>query len=258
MNDTPPPSVLGALWRFRFISAAIVLLVALVSVAIGFQVQPQAQATTTIALVTPPADGVIAPGAARDSTLDRYTAQRAAFVTSDAVLKGVAKRLGQPDLTKLRKNIVAKASSTSNTIKITTQAGSSREAVRLATAVVAAYRLATKKDVARLTVSAVKSLDASADAVSVQARASRAYAASAANTLSQLAVRASEIRTSSALYGDGVEFVVAASEDAVSKRALSVRVLALGLILGFVIAATIAWTLADRGLGDELEEPELS
>ena len=257
MDERPPPSVLGALWRFRFMSFAIVVLVALVSVAIGFQVQPQAQATTTIALVTPPSDGVIAPGAARDSTLDRYTAQRAAYVTSDAVLKGVAKRLGRSDLTKLRKSIEAKPSSTANTVKITTQAKSSKEAVRMATAVVAAYRLATKRDVARLTRDAVKSLDDSADAVSVQATASRAYAAAAGNTLSQLAVRASEIRTSSALFGDGVEFVVAANEDAVSQRALSVRVLALGLILGFVIAATLAWTLADRGLGEELDEPEL-
>jgi succinoglycan biosynthesis transport protein ExoP len=258
MDERPPPSVLGALWRFRFISVAIVILVALVSVGIGFQVQPQAQATTTIALVTPPSEGVLAPGAARDSTLDRYTAQRAAFITSDAVLKGVAKRLGRPDLTKLRKNIEAKPSSSANTVKITTRAGSGPEAVKVAIAVVAAYRLATKRDVARLTRDAVKSLDESADEVTVQARASKAYAASAANTLSQLAVRASEIQTSSALFGDGVEFVVAAREDAVSTRALSVRVLALGLILGLVIAATLAWTLADRGLGEELDEPDLS
>src|SRR5207302_1845654 len=99
------------------------------------------------------------PGVQGDASLARYTAQRAAYVTSDAVLHSVAANLHRNDITQLRRDISATPSSSSNTIVIVAEAGTSREAVQLASATVAAYRSTTAQDVKRLTDAAIKSIN---------------------------------------------------------------------------------------------------
>src|SRR4051794_8540295 len=87
------PGVLAAMWDYRFMCAAIVVLVVAVSVSAGLLVQPRAQAKATILLSPPPQNSVLAPTIQGDASLARYTAQRAAFVTSDTTLSSVADRL---------------------------------------------------------------------------------------------------------------------------------------------------------------------
>ncbi len=276
MDEDREPGVLDALWRFRWSSAAIVLFVVAVSVSVGLLAQPKAQAKATILLATPPENSVLTPSIQGDSSLARYTAQRAAFVTSDQMLDAVAANLAAPttakagvaangapattvpirhtdtrSFTDLRHDLTAAPSSTSNAIVITARGNSADDAVRLADAAVAAYRSETAKEVADLTNAAVRSIQDSETSVRQDAALNSGESSSAvANTLSQLAIQASELRTSRALFGDGVEFVVAARSDAVTRPSLPIREAALGFVLGLVIAATVAWLRSDDEFDD--------
>ena len=241
MTNESQIGIVGALLRYKWMSAGIVLVTVALSLGAALLVAPRAQATATIALATPPANSVIAPGIQGDASLARYTAQRAGFITSDAVLNAVAKELGRTDITTLRRDLSASPSSTSNTIVITASAATGPEAVKLADAAARAYRIETQKDVTRLTDAAMQSIDQSSQAVRNTAQATT----SAPATLSQLAISASDIRTSSALFGDGVDFVIAPRADAVSLPSIPVRELGVGLVLGLVLAATAAWIRAN-------------
>jgi capsular polysaccharide biosynthesis protein len=239
MASDTHPGIVEAMWRYRVMSAGIILVMVLISVATALVVAPRARATGTIALATPPENSVLAPGIQGDASLARYTAQRAGFVTSDAVLENVAAKLGSDDITALRRDISASPSATSNTVTITAEADTSEKAVALADAAVAAYRAETLNDVNRLTDAAVKSIRANAEGIP-------ATAPGASDTQSGLAIQASEIQTSSALFGDGVEFVMAPRKDAVTLPSIPLREAAIGLLLGLVLAATAAWIRADR------------
>ena len=76
--------------------------------------------------------------------------------------------------------------------------------------------------------------------------ASDAVAASAAGTIGELQVQAADLETSRALTGDGVEFVIAPRFDSVIQPGPPLREMALGFIVGLVIAASLAWIRADR------------
>ena len=243
--DESQVGVVAAVWRYKWSSAAIVIAAVLLSIGAALVVAPEAQATATIALSTPGATSVLAPGIQGDASLARYTAQRSGFVTSDAVLADVAQQLGRTDITQLRNDLSATPSSTSNTIVITASAPSGAEAVRLAGAAAQAYRTETKKDVQRLTDASVASIDQSAANVRNAAAGSAAAQGSASSTLSQLAVNASDIRTSSALFGDGVDYVIAPRADAVTEASLPIKEIGVGFVLGLVIAATVAWLRAN-------------
>jgi polysaccharide biosynthesis transport protein len=239
ISDESHPGVVGSLWRYRSMSAAIVLALVVLCTGVGFLVQPRRQAKATIALSSPPAKSVLAPGIQGDASLARYTAQRAAFVTSDAVLRSVATHLRRKDITEPRQDISATPSRTSNNIVIIAEANTKAGAVKLASAVVAAYRSETAKEVKRLTAAAIASIDASVAAVP------GGSTPGSSSTLSQLEIEATQIRVGSALFDDGVDFVVAPRADAVSAPSFPLREAVLGLVLGLALAATAAWIRAD-------------
>ena len=190
-------------------------------------------------------------GTQGDASLARFTAQRARFVTSDAVLGTVAETLGRTDLTALRHEITALPSASSNTIAIEVVADTDTEAVAFADAVIAAYRLQTEAQFARLTAAAIESIDATeADLTARLAAApSPAAATATADTISQLRLEASRLRTAQVLFGDGVEFVNAPRLDAVVTPSFPLREAGLGLVVGLILAATVAWLRADRDRG---------
>lgn len=109
-----------------------------------------------------------------------------------------------------------------------------------------AYGEETEKQVNDLTDAALRSIDESAGQVRATITGSNAAVnEAAASTLGQLQQKAATIRTSSAVLGDGVEFVVNPDESSVSSQQLPIREAALGLILGLVIAGTVAYLRAD-------------
>ena len=214
---------------------------------VGLFLTRKTSATATIALKTPSQDNVLTPGATGDASLARYTAQRARFVTSDAVLGNVAQTLKLDDVTKLRSQLEVTPSTDSNIVTITASADSGKQAVALASEVARAYAIETQKQVTALTDAAIKSIDESAANVrsTLGPGAGTAVNDAAAATLGQLQLRASTIRTNSALLGDGVEFVVEPKQDSVVNPGLPIREAGLGFVLGLVIAATVAYLRAD-------------
>jgi Mrp family chromosome partitioning ATPase len=157
--------------------------------------------------------------------------------------------LGDTTVEDLRPRIRASAASSSNVITIVAEAPDADAAVALATAVVDAYRSETRRQISELTDAAIASLNASADQVLETARAtspSEVVEASTAATIGTLQLQAADLETSRALLGDGVEFAVAPSSASVVEPGFPVRELALGILLGAVLAGTAAWIRADR------------
>ena len=241
-----PVGLLGAMWHYRWMCVGIVVASVLLSVAVGFVLTPEPSATATIALKTPGQDNVLAPGLTGDASLSRYTAQRARFVTSDAVLANVGAALGTDDLNDLRKQLDVQPSPDSNIITIVASGTTRDEAVALATDVTRAYGEETQKQVEALTAAALASIAESAAEVQGQITNNNVPVNdAAASTLGQLQQRSSTIRTSSALLGNGVEFVVNPDQSSVVTSRLPLKEGALGFILGLVIAGTVAYLRAD-------------
>lgn len=244
--DRAPVGLLSAMWHYRAMCVVIVVVSVALSTVVGLVLTPKPSATATIALKTPSQDNVLAPGSTGDASLARYTAQRARFVTSDAVLGNVAAALGTDDLNGLRKKLEITPSTDSNIITITATGNSDDDAVALAGEVARAYAEETQKQVTALTDAALKSIDESA----AQVRATitnnnTAVNDAAASTLGQLQQRQAAIRTSSAVLGDGVEFIVKPDDSSVVNSKLPIKEAALGFILGLVIAGTAAYLRAD-------------
>jgi Mrp family chromosome partitioning ATPase len=249
VSEQRAPSVIDSLWRFRGGSAAIVLVTVLLSVAAALAVAPGARATGTIALTTPRENSVLSAGSLGDASLARYTAQRARFVTSDTVMEAVAARLGLTDITALRRRVSVTPSNTSNILTITAEGDTGDEAVALAAAVIETYAAETQADVAQRTERAISTIRETQEEITGGLADGSTEAPAAAETLSVLELQASELATDAELFGDGVEFVTAPRPEAVATAGPPLREFGLGLVLGLVIAATVAWLRADRDRG---------
>ncbi|MFT7393630.1 MAG: succinoglycan biosynthesis transport protein ExoP [Candidatus Azotimanducaceae bacterium] len=235
--------------RYWRMSLAIVVGLIVLSAAVTWGSTSQVQARATIGLSAPRANSVVFNGVQGDASLARYTTQRARFVTSDAVIDAVAADVGRDDVTTLRKDIIAAASANSNVITVLVDAEDSERAVALAQSVVDAYRAQTHQQIDELTDAAIASLTQSAAEIRQEVdveEGSAAVAATAANIIGQLQIQAADLETSRALTGDGVEFVIAPRSDSVIESGPPLRELALGLLVGLAIAASLAWVRADR------------
>ncbi|UDY35499.1 Wzz/FepE/Etk N-terminal domain-containing protein [Dermatobacter hominis] len=241
-----PVGLLSAMWHYRGMCIVIVVVCTALSAVLGLVLTPEPSATATIALKTPGEDNVLSPGLTGDASLARYTAQRARFVTSDAVLGNVAAAMDTDDLNDLRSQLEVTPSTDSNIITISASGSSGDDAVELATEVTRAYAEETQKQVNALTDAALKSIDESAASVRATITSNNtAVNDAAASTLGQLQQRQAAVRTSSAVLGDGVEFVVNPDDSSVAGSKLPVKEIGLGFILGLVIAGTAAYLRAD-------------
>lgn len=247
MPEHSQPSLLGSLWRYRGMSVAIVLGMMVLTFLVTTQTSPGATATATLGLRTPSVDNVLAPGVQGDASLGRYTAQRARFINSDATMNDVAERVGEADVTAVRARLLVTASQTSNYITVKAEGDTAADAVALADAVVGAYRDQTAAQVATSTDAAVNAIQSQIDVTLQNAEGSAGTVSdSAATTVSGLQAEIASLRTSQAIYGDGVEFVVIPDAESAVTRGLPIRPLALGAIVGLAIAVSLAWWRADR------------
>ena len=245
------PTLLGALWRFRVMAAFIVAAAVALSLIVGLAVSAPAQASGTVALTTPPPDAVVTPGTQSEASLARFTAQRARFATSDVVITDAAEALGIEDLDDLRDRVSASPSGTSNTIEITATADDGDDAVRIVGAVIESYRAETEAEFSRLTDAAVESIQDTQAAIveSLGDEPSDTQATSAAATIGQLRLDVSDLLTTRAVYGDGVDFSDQPRESGAGASSVPLREALLGLIVGLAVAGTAAWLRADRDAG---------
>lgn len=243
--------VLDALWRFRRSSAVIALGCLLLSAAAGLALAERTTATASLSLTTPSSTNLLAPGSSSDAALSRYTAQRAAYATSDAVLERVVDAVPGTTLAGLRGQVRVESASGTNTLTVSVDAGDAATSAEVADAVVAAYQGATTAQVADLTDAALAAIAAGTAQVQERLDASGTgpAASSAATTLSGLEQEANTLRTDQAVFADGVEFTEAAT--VVPAALLPVREAALGLLVGLGLAGVVAWWRAD---GDRLVE----
>lgn len=239
--------VIAAVWRYRVMVFVIVALATLASFAVGNRTQAVTTATATIGLRTPRSDNVIAPGLQGDASLGRYTAQRARFVTSDAVLSTVADSLGVDNLTTLRRHVRAVPSATSNIVTVTAEANSTDVAVALAQAVVSAYATETLRQVEDTTNAAVAAINEQLGDLDTTAATSSA-------TAIQLQLQIADLQSSRAEFGDGVEFVVEPTAESAIVPGLPIKDLLVGFVVGLGIAGGLAWLRAEKDR--RVESPE--
>ncbi|SNR52056.1 Chromosome partitioning ATPase, Mrp family, contains Fe-S cluster [Haloechinothrix alba] len=253
MDDQSSPRVLDSLWRYRWSSAAIVLGCVLVSVLVALLVGSASTVQSRVVLNPPDETGLLGVDASSESAFSRYVNQQALLMTSDGVL-GVAREelADRRSLRELRRVVTARESDTGESVVVEVEGASHEDAVRLADAVVAAYRELSGEQLEERVSAALETIaerrDAVEEALPDEVAGSRVEAntTAAAQTLSELDRQATEIRLAGNELGDGVAFVHAPDPGAETMPMTVPRDGAIGLALGVVLATAVAWVRADR------------
>jgi polysaccharide biosynthesis transport protein len=254
VDDRSGPGLLEALWRYKWSSLALVALVAFVSAGAGFLLHDEATAHARMALVTPRAENVIGGNLASEASFVRYTKQRALFVTSDAVLARAARSLDDGTAADdLRTRVSAEASADGDVIEVSATADTPRQAAEICNSVVVAYQDETLDGVNSATQEALNAINVTRQQIRELLQAggggravAQAQILSATETLSQLEVKANDIRVETTLFQSGVSFVDPATPATAEQAGLPLREGVLGLAFGVLVAATISWLRADR------------
>lgn len=246
-RQAPSPDLVTAVRRYWDFVILVTVLVFLASTALGFALRESAHAEASVALTAPGEENVLAPGAQGDSALARYTSQRALFTMSDEVLVLAAQGT---DLTvdELRSAVSVTPSLDSTSMVVRVEARTPRAAVALVDRVVDAYGGATTTQVTDRTNAALTAIDAQIAKLNavLAANPNEAATESAAITISDLTREAAARQTDSAVFGDGIDFVQAATIESAVPVGLPVRAMALGGLVGLALACSLAWWRADR------------
>jgi len=253
MDDQPSPKILEALWRYRWTSLVIVVAVAILGSLAALVLTDNSTAEARIVLKAPDKAGIVGVDASSETAFVRYVNQRALFVVSDRVLNSAMANLGNAvSLDTLRKDVTAKASSNGEAIELTVTGGTSPSSAEIADSVTKAYQAESLADVQA---SGQKILDAlaarrrdvvaSLPADSVN-RPSDPNNLAAGQTLSDLDKQATSVRVAADQFGNGVSFVDKAVTSGTGGFGSFLRDFAIGLVLGALIAAVVAWARADR------------
>ncbi|SFQ52127.1 Chromosome partitioning ATPase, Mrp family, contains Fe-S cluster [Amycolatopsis arida] len=272
MHDQPAPKVLDSLWRYRWSSLAVVLGVVVLSVAVSLLTADRATAQARIVLKAPDRAGLVGVEAPSESAFVRYVNQRALFAGSDRVLTAAAAKVGDPPVSELREQVTAEASANGDSIVVRVTADDYAASAALAEAVVGAYQDESRADVRAAAQKLVDTLAARRAAILASIpdvpEASRSvepnYSA-AGQSLSELDKQVTQVRAAAEQFGDGVSFVDRAVPDPAAGGA-GARNAVLGLALGLLAAAALAWLRADRDrrvrdvddLAGVVEEPVLA
>ncbi len=248
--------MLEALWRYKWSSLALALLLAFSSAGVALLLHHQdVTAQARMALATPRSGNVIGVSITSEPSFVRYTKQRALYATSDRVLARAAEEVGGTTTANdLRGRVQAAASSDGDAVVVTATAPTAPRAVDICNAVVRAYQAETLSDVSSATQAVLNAITLTREQLkkSLPARvqpgqgAAQAEISSATETLSQLAVRASDVRLEATVFGSGVSFIDPATAATAQQGRLPFREAALGLVFGALLAGTIAWLRADR------------
>jgi len=247
VREGSTPGVFEAVSRFRWTSLLIVVIVTVLSAGVGFALGRGVTASAQIVLRTPGTSDVVGVVATTESTFVRYVAQRAIFATSEPVLSAAAGKLAGTTVDDLRHEVTAVADLSGHSITVTATAGSADAAARIANTMVTAYQSQSREQVQQASTSALAALNAQRRQVVAAAKGGGTIeTSSASQTVSDLDQRVSEIGVAASVFGSGVSFVDQADPAAAVSHRLPLRETAAGLVLGALLAATVAWLRADR------------
>ena len=242
------PGLLESMWRYRLMTLLLAVLFAGLGVASTLLVQ-QAPSVARFAVKDPTGNELLGGSSSSSS---RVTSQRAAFARTDVVLEDARQRadLGDLSLATVRSLVTTTADDDADLVSVTVAHSSSEVSARLADAVVAAYRAQTQRQVEQLRDDALETISQTRSDVLGGLEGVRAGTPSAqagAQTLAALDSRRVEVSVDSAVYGDGVAFVDAATRDSAGAGlGTLVRNAAAGLLVGLLLAAVVAYVRADR------------
>jgi Mrp family chromosome partitioning ATPase len=252
MDSQPAPRLFEALARYRWTSLCLTLAIIAISVVVAAITAPRGVASTaTIVLKAPihSTSGINTDptnsGQLSEASFVRYVQQRAVFLTSDRVLVQARTNLpGAPDLTTLRGEVTATAATDGQSITLTANADTAADSTDIGNAVIQAYRDLSRGD-------ATSDANASLGALATergQLLAGQPTPPSSAITqqLATIDADAAAINVSLSQFGDGVSFANAAVAQPSTFGKDLLRDGAIGLALGLVAAAAVAWARADR------------
>lgn len=220
--DQTSVTLVEAIRAHRLLVALTGLGFALLVAAYTWFTSPGATAVGQLGLVYPAAGNVLLPQPTGDATMARYTAQRALFAKSDAVLAEVDATFPDESIQELRGRISVTPSRTANAILISATGDSPEQAVEIVEAVMTAYRVVTAADVEERS---------NASAEGWEARGDEA--------------RGVQVRLEGEAFGDGVEFEVSPTANEVQARSIITKEVALGLIVGLGLGSLAAWARED-------------
>lgn len=253
MDELPSPRLVDAVWRYRKSSAIIVGAAVLLSILVALVAGESSRMQARLALKTPDKAGVLGVESAGGESFARYVTQRALFVTSDQVLTGAAKKLaGAVSKDKLRASVTAEPSEGGESVVLQVAGDSPEEAAQITRAVIESYRTASREEVEQRVAALLETLaeqrqTIEADLEDTPGGTTRsANAQAAAQSLSQLDERSTELKVAASQIGDGVAFVYDQAPDKSALLRSVARDGFIGLMLGGVLAVAAAWFRADR------------
>ncbi|HEX3785467.1 MAG TPA: AAA family ATPase [Pseudonocardiaceae bacterium] len=262
MDNQPAPRLFEALIRYKWSSLCLTLVIVAISVAVAAITAPRGVvATSTLALKAPlhsteVGTDITGSDQLSEASFVRYVQQRALFLTSDRVLDQARTILSNPpDLDSLRTEVTATAATSGQSITLSVSAANASQAEGVANAVVESYRDLSRSDATASANQALAQLAtqrsqllAAAPPPPTGKGATTTSPATAALTqeLANLDEQSAAIGVAVSQFGDGVTFAdSAAAQPSVFGKDL-LRDGAIGLALGLVVAAAIAWARADR------------
>ena len=253
------PGIIEATLRYRSITLAVTL-AGLILAAFFTLAQPNdAMAEGRLVLTDPRGNTVFHDGNSFQVDLTRYISERSDFASSGSVLDRARELAPSAGSTTqdVRDACEVSPEDTGNVLVIECSYANEKTARSVVDAIATAYRELTTAQTADKAGAAIDALDGERTELDKLIEESRdaatddpygnALAQSAGDRLTQLELRASDIRTAQALFGDGTESYDAARvPPSTGLLTMLVRNSIVGALIGFMMAVLIAWFRADR------------
>jgi Mrp family chromosome partitioning ATPase len=259
MDSQPAPRLFEALSRYKWSSLCLALAIVAISVIVAAVTAPRGvTSTATIVLKAPmhSTSGIntdpTSSGQLSEASFVRYVQQRAVFLTSDRVLIQARTIMpSAPDLTTLRTDVTAVAATAGQSITLTVDADTAEESTSIGNAVIQSYRDLSRGDATATANASLAALTAErnqllADQPTSAKGATTPPSSAITQQLATIDADTAAINVELSQFGDGVSFAngAVAQPSAFGKDLL--RDGAIGLALGILVAAAVAWARADR------------
>jgi succinoglycan biosynthesis transport protein ExoP len=248
MDNQPAPRLFEALSRYKWSSLALALVVVAISVLAALLTGPHGDtATAGLALKAPARADVVGTDLTgsdliSEASFVRYVQQRALFLSSDEVLTQARAYVpGAPALDTLRQDVTTSTAATGESITLTVTADSQADAVTLCNAILRAYRTLSQRDATTAANQALATLSKQRAALLAGPQGTALD-----GELADLDQQTAAIGVSASQFGDGVEFANAATPAPSALGGSLLRDTGIGLVVGLLLAAVVAWVRADR------------
>jgi uncharacterized protein involved in exopolysaccharide biosynthesis len=249
-SDSQQVGLLAAMWRYRWLVLAFLFLGGVLATFVTLSANDASRAKATVALTDPRGNSIFRQGSSANLDLTRYTAERAAFAESVAVLGRAAEILDDGSTSSsLDEMVEVEPRPDTSILVINAEAADSDAAVATADAAATAYQELSLAETRQKTDLALAGLDVQRQEVLTvinDPASTSAEVAAGTQTLSTVNARAAEIESAAELFGDGVEFADPARIEPSGGKLELLRSAAAGAMIGLVLGAALSWVLADR------------